>query len=588
LRLRIARRFSAESTKQWRVVLSAAIGVSLMVALSLPAFAASASADVRSSIVSITESQDQNGSAVANNPATTADAGCNPYTTYWGDGSGCSNGLRAEAWCADFAAWAWRQAGVNFTYGSGASDINAWSASFYFWGQATGNWHPLSSGYSPQPGDAAVYGNLTEASGPGHVGIYVGGSATSPTVVNGNWAVNWPNPTNYGVIGQSGESNTGVAGGDLDGYVSPGTTSGPPVDGSFVSYQGNVYRIAGGAPLYVSNWAAVGGAQPTEPLSAVQWSALNPVPANGTLISSTATGMVYEIAGGAPLYVSSFAAIGGPRAVVGVDQWDLDNITNAAAHMNAVPADGTWIGAGAGGQFGGDVFVVAGGAPLYVSNWAAIGGARPVVRIDEWDVENIANPAAHLNPVPANGTFISTSTGQVYRIAGGAPFAVSSWLAFGGQQPYVMMDEWDIDKITNPAAHLNARPLDGTLVEGLPFDGYWSFNGGLRSPATAASGAVTVDDAGLAAFPQSSCPAGQTGTPPNCKRPTSHPECVVPNLTRMGVGQAKSALSRAHCRLGKVDRPKQVARHHVLRVANQSTTRGSTHPNGYYVGITLK
>jgi hypothetical protein len=179
---------------------------------------------LRTSIVSIAESQDQSGARVVDSPA---NSDCNPYTAYWGDGSasGCAAGLRSNAWCADFAAWVWRRAGVSFIYGFTGSDINAWAASFYFWGLATGNWHPLSSGYSPQAGDVAVYGNLTDAPGPGHVGIYVGGPSSSPTVVNGNWAVNWPNPTNYGVISQTNETNTGIAGGGLDGYVSPGTGS---------------------------------------------------------------------------------------------------------------------------------------------------------------------------------------------------------------------------------------------------------------------------------------------------------------------------------------------------------------------------
>lgn len=173
-------------------------------------------------IASIAESQDQYGAKVVNSPPTTGN-GCNPYTAHWGDGVACSNGLRAKAWCADFAAWAWQQAGVSVAYGSGASDINAWSGSFYYWGVANGHWHPLSSGYSPQPGDVAVYGSVAESgsNATGHVGIYVGGSATSPTVVNGNWAVSWPNPTNYGVILETGESSTGMAGGGLDGYVSP-------------------------------------------------------------------------------------------------------------------------------------------------------------------------------------------------------------------------------------------------------------------------------------------------------------------------------------------------------------------------------
>jgi len=89
--------------------------------------------------------------------------------------------------------------------------------------------------------------------------------------VNGNWATSWPNPTNYGVMVQSNESNTGVAGGSLDGYVSPGGGGGGSIaDGTFVSYQGNVYRIAGGAPLYINAWAPFGGPQPTVALSASQ------------------------------------------------------------------------------------------------------------------------------------------------------------------------------------------------------------------------------------------------------------------------------------------------------------------------------
>jgi len=54
----------------------------LALAALLSSLTPAASADVRSSIVSIAESQDQYGSAIVNNPATTADGGCNPYTAY--------------------------------------------------------------------------------------------------------------------------------------------------------------------------------------------------------------------------------------------------------------------------------------------------------------------------------------------------------------------------------------------------------------------------------------------------------------------------------------------------------------------------
>ena len=170
------------------------------------------------------------------------------------------------------------------------------------------------------------------------------------------------------------------------------------------------------------------------------------------------------------------------------------------------------------------MFIVAGGAPLHLSTYDAIGGPRPGVHIDGWDIDHTDNPAAHLRPYPGDGTFLSTSAGRVYRVAGGAPFGVSNWSVFGGVQRYVTVDQWDLDHIDNPAAHVKRVPVDGTLVEGLPSNSYWSFSGGLRSSAPAASSAVAVDDAGLATFqqvPASSCPAGQTGTPPNCQAPPS-------------------------------------------------------------------
>ena len=176
-------------------------------------------------IASLAESQDQYGAAkIGNTPASTEDGGCNPYSAYWHDTQGsCPNGTAYNAWCAEFAAWAWRQSGVGFTWGWATGEINALAASFYYWGQATGHWHSLSSGYAPQLGDVAVYGSLALSSSTnGHVGIYVGGSATSPTVVNGNWANRWPSPTNDVVFLQTGEwSSDGTSSGGLDGYVSP-------------------------------------------------------------------------------------------------------------------------------------------------------------------------------------------------------------------------------------------------------------------------------------------------------------------------------------------------------------------------------
>jgi YVTN family beta-propeller protein len=189
----------------------------------------------RATIASIAESQ-----IGVTSPGRTE---CNPYSAYWQDGNGCANGWRSQEWCADFASWVWAKAGVSFARGVSNSDINAVAGSFYAWGLATGNWHPLSSGYQPQPGDVAFYGPLSDAPG-GHVGIVVGGTAASPTVVNGNWGY-----STSAVVEKAGEVNTGTGGVALSGYVSvPGgsAASGGPGTGGGGSGGGGTGGGGGG------------------------------------------------------------------------------------------------------------------------------------------------------------------------------------------------------------------------------------------------------------------------------------------------------------------------------------------------------
>jgi hypothetical protein len=183
------------------------------------ASAAESVSSVRSSIVSIAESRDQNAAWF------TSDSYCNPYSSAMHNNetsAGCPAGEYSEEWCADFAAWVWRQAGVSFIYSTSDSNIDAYASSFYGWGLATGNWHPLSSGYQPQPGDVALYGSAQAGAGD-HVGIVVGGTANDPTVVNGDWAY----PDFSDVYEVSDEMNTrrNGSGAPLTGYISVPTAS---------------------------------------------------------------------------------------------------------------------------------------------------------------------------------------------------------------------------------------------------------------------------------------------------------------------------------------------------------------------------
>jgi hypothetical protein len=181
----------------------------------LPSEASLATLSVPRRIAAIAESQ----VGYRTNPANTY---CNKFSAFWAVGDACSNGDTAEQWCADFAAWAWRKAGVQFTYGYGPGEINAAAASFYKWGVDNGRWHPATGTYEAGPGDIAVYG-LSLATDPraAHVAIVIRdlpGNA-GPDVVNGDGDL-----TAFSAVETGGDQRDITVGHmryPLAGYVSP-------------------------------------------------------------------------------------------------------------------------------------------------------------------------------------------------------------------------------------------------------------------------------------------------------------------------------------------------------------------------------
>jgi hypothetical protein len=157
---------------------------------------------------------------------------CNKFSAFWGAGADdCGNGNRDEEWCADFAAWVWREAGAVVTYQLTPGDLNSDSASFYVWGVDHGTWHPVSSHYAPQPGDVAVYGLDVGAVTAVHVAVVTAatGDDAAPDVVNGDG-----DRTGFSVVEdgahQSDADVTG-SGAPLSGYVSPSSPA-PSAAGS--------------------------------------------------------------------------------------------------------------------------------------------------------------------------------------------------------------------------------------------------------------------------------------------------------------------------------------------------------------------
>jgi hypothetical protein len=152
---------------------------------------------------------------------------CNKFSAYWNAGADdCGdNGNLDEEWCADFAAWVWKEAGAVVAYQLAPGYLNADSASFYVWGENHGTWHPVGSGYAAQPGDVAVYGLDTSAVTAVHVAVVIGttGDNAAPDVVNGDG-----DRTGYSVV-EAGNNQAYAdvkgKGAPLSGYVSPSSAT---------------------------------------------------------------------------------------------------------------------------------------------------------------------------------------------------------------------------------------------------------------------------------------------------------------------------------------------------------------------------
>ncbi len=151
---------------------------------------------------------------------------CNKFSAYWNAGTDdCGNGNLDEEWCADFAAWAWKEAGAVVDYQLAPGNLNADSASFYVWGTNHGTWHPIGSGYVPQPGDVAVYGLDTAAVTAVHVAVVTADTGSAPDVVNGDG-----DRTGYSVVevgDHQAYADVSGKGAPLSGYVSPTSPTAP-------------------------------------------------------------------------------------------------------------------------------------------------------------------------------------------------------------------------------------------------------------------------------------------------------------------------------------------------------------------------
>jgi hypothetical protein len=157
------------------------------------------------------------------------------------NGCASSGGVRLvdNDWCADFAKYVWKGAGV--THASESEDsggvLTGMASSFRDYGMTYGTWHSRASGYVPAPGDSLVF----DWEGDGvidHVGIVSSADSSTINTIEGNsgtpGAVRVRNysPSNVDIVGYAAPSITGepVSRYWVDtfsaapGYSSPGGT----------------------------------------------------------------------------------------------------------------------------------------------------------------------------------------------------------------------------------------------------------------------------------------------------------------------------------------------------------------------------
>jgi hypothetical protein len=257
-----------------------------------------------------------------------------------------------------------------------------------------------------------------------------------------------------------------------------------PKEGSFVSYQGRAFRIVGGALMYISTWSVYGGPQPLKKLSKAQYDQFVYWPWDGVFVETAQDGRIYRFVGGAPVYVSTWAAYGNvPQRTVRIDKAVVDHAKVydfPYGWLNPAPLD--WERVNGKLVLDQDLYVLAaqtgrvykivGGSPQYMQTWAF--PHRPtdrVVRVDANAIERAGQAGhwSHLRKYPYDGWPVrNPGTGSVYITAGGAPVYVSkSALAqhvYDNYVPAPYDERWASRGGEFPFDHLRYVPADGTFL----------------------------------------------------------------------------------------------------------------------------
>jgi CHAP domain len=393
-----------------------------------------------------------------------AGSNCNFYTgALRFHSSNCASGYGQSAWCADFAKYVWKTAGVT----DYLSDLDGWAQSFKTYGTNHGTYHSRSSGYVPQPGDAVMFdwdGDPSDAHPIDHVGLVTSAANGRVYLISGNNSSD-----------TVGTSNYPLSSGYIVGYTTPvGLITNTPTsyaDGAVLREpDGTIELMVGGMPYYLSpaDYAELG----TPPATSVPAGtfAMMPSEIRDGVIVRKPNGDIYEVVGnfGYHLSPADYAQIGSPS-------W-VSVPSSLIGTLSAAPDDDTVLRD------------VSSGAEYQI-----IGGAR--YWITATDAVNLGNPSSTNVPtgfvnsitrtVPAGSLFLRNPVdGAIYQVVNGAKF----WLT---PAEWAALDK--SEAINTPAGFINtlgAMPADYTYLRNVVDGAIYQIVAGTKyhlSPAEFAS-----------------------------------------------------------------------------------------------------
>ncbi len=162
--------------------------------------------------------------------------------------------------------------------------------------------------------------------------------------------------------------------------------------------------------------------------------------------------------GGAPVYVMQWDAYGGAHATITIDQNAIDRAGQAGNYrfvhkhpMNGWPISDEMR----------NVYLIAGAAAVYVATPKVVAGITPS-RVAWNDINRNHNTAPYDNVLyrPLSPTYVrGVQSGEVYQVVNAVPHFLPSWSYVGGAKEYVNIDQVAIDRAGTTGMYLHLLPV---------------------------------------------------------------------------------------------------------------------------------